>query len=165
MEVATKLIDGKGTATSPYIIVDTSGFNFMHNNSSSDVYYILGNNIDLEGIDWIPQDCAFDANLDGQGYSIKNWTVTYSSDSLYISFGFLFQIHDYGVIENLNFDNINITIISTSSRQDNAHIGIVAGYNNGIVSNCNVSGTIQLIDLNSYFPPGTLYVNIVEAST
>lgn len=101
--------------------------------------------IDLAGKLWIPvgqtQVSSFQGTFDGQGYTIKNMTVNYTgTNSNYACglFGWI-ELHNGApiVIQNVNFDNANVTGIK--------YTGVVAGYANGAsgaeIKNCVVTNS------------------------
>ncbi|MCB9498498.1 MAG: hypothetical protein H6687_01230 [Bacillales bacterium] len=72
-------------------------------------HYVLMNDIDLSGIEWIPS--AFDGFFDGQGYTIKN--LSNYNDNTNCRFG-LFSTGT-GAIKNLTVDGISVSLTTTDN--------------------------------------------------
>jgi hypothetical protein len=102
--------------------------------------YILMNDIDLYGIDWIPigYEDEFMGVFDGQNYTINNLTIN-NSDLFYVGlFG-----QSNGIIQNINLVDVNIDFVY--AREYFEH-GIYIGGIGGILSsctNCYVDGEIK----------------------
>lgn len=95
----------------------------MEENRNGD--YVLMNDIDFSGVEFVsPFIGAFSGSFDGQGYTLKNITIT--ETKLYNGvFGYLAD----GIIKNVVLENIKIgtqdaPIITTASTK----VGIIAGY-------------------------------------
>ena len=89
-------------------------------------------NIDLDGHAWTPvgtKEVPFKGTFDGQGYTIFNLTINAEYASMFA------YVVD-GVIENVNFENVNIA---------GKHIAVVVGYaKNATLENIHViSGAIE----------------------
>ena len=133
--------------------------------------YILMNDIDLSGIDWVPLEAPstaiapdFDGILDGNGYTIRNLSCTGESKAA------LFRSNS-GIIKNLALTGTvtlnntrylsasaaglcssndktieNCTVAATITNAGSTYTTQVAGissYNFGTISHCRFTGTIQ----------------------
>jgi len=110
-------------------ITDRAGLEAMANNDS--ISYILDNDIDLAGAEWVCFD--FRGTLDGNGFSILNLTANAPGET---RVGFFKLLNAGGVVKNLGFVNANITCASQA--------GIIAGAAAGAsISKCFVeSGSV-----------------------
>jgi len=166
-------LPGKGTEQEPYIITDAEQLGFVARNvnsgkegyNGSDVYYELGDDIDLSdysnwapiGNDfsywdsrtstWLDLDVSFKANFDGKGYKIKNLTITSRNNIIinnnsYRPMGLgLFGVVN-GTVQNLGLENVNITV-------DGDGVGGIAGqlWGGGIIRHSYVAdGVIKTAD-------------------
>lgn len=133
--------------------------------------YILMNDVDLSGIDWVPLEAPstaiapdFDGILDGNGYTIRNLSCTGESKAA------LFRSNS-GIIKNLALTGTvtlnntrylsasaaglcssndktieNCTVAATITNAGSTYTTQVAGissYNFGTISHCRFTGTIQ----------------------
>ena len=91
------------------------------------------NDIDLEGIEWTAigsSEKPFVAELDGQGYSINNLTITEEKE-----YNSLFGHINNATIKNLNFSNANIAIDFESSGKSS----IIATFStNSTIKSCSI---------------------------
>jgi hypothetical protein len=102
----------------------------------------LYNDIDLEGIEWIPigtEATPFSGILDGQGFTISNLKIT--ETQVYIGlFGY-----NQGTIKNLKLEKVDINV--TGEILNNIYVGALVGFNNtnskmeNIITN---SGTLKV---------------------
>ncbi|SFR65038.1 M26 family metallopeptidase [Anaeromicropila populeti] len=109
-------LKGTGTIEDPYIITTKKQLLIIYNNLGD--YYKLGNSINLGGIEWEPVGTTadpFTGSLDGNGYSISNFTITKSTTN-YVGF---FGAVNNAVIKNITFDHAVIT--------GKSYVGTVAG--------------------------------------
>jgi YD repeat-containing protein len=127
--VVSSLIDvnfggGTGTELDPYQIKNPQHLSNVR--LDLDAYYELANDIDLTDVQWSPigrievqiigQTMSmtviegFSGQLDGQGFSIINFTITEDGASdFYLQPSALFQaISDGGVVKNLTFESPNL---------------------------------------------------------
>lgn len=112
--------------------------------------YLLMNDIDLSGVDWVP--FSFSGNLDGNGYTILNLSVnqtgaavadTYDGNmKVYEThFAGLFDVFRDGKISNLSILGMNATVNSDVP----CFVGGFAGYmENATISGCSISATLEL---------------------
>ena len=146
--VATKFNIGSGTVSDPYLINSGAELAYLAssvNNGTSYAgqYFQLTRDIDLDNRTWTPIGDAtysFAGIFNGSGRTIKNASITASgsvtmtSNTMY-SFGFFGSIgtgNTYATIENVVFDNINVTF--TSSGNVNRSTDYARGFNIGIVT-------------------------------
>ena len=98
----------------------------------------LTDNIDLTGIDWTPigidYNHQYTGTFDGGGHTISGLTVT-GSDQWAGLFGY---IDKDGTVKNVVLENVQIT-----SDNQYAYVGGVAGYSEGNIENCSVSGSVS----------------------
>ena len=162
---------GEGTEFEPYIIKTVDQLKALNNNTLH-VYYRLGADIDLSGLDWSPigNYIGFNGQLNGKlndnQYSISNITVNRSEED---NVG-LIKING-GELYNIQLNNVNVTgrkkvgglvgsstgeIINVDIENDtvsgNGNVGGLAGECSGTnskVSNCEiVNGTITSLEIN-----------------
>ena len=94
--------------------------------------------INLTGTTWTPIAINFDhqykGTFDGGGHTISGLTVT-GSDQWAGLFGY---IDKDGTVKNVVLENVQIT-----SDNQYAYVGGVAGYSEGNIENCSVSGSVS----------------------
>ena len=95
-------------------------------------YYELTADIDLSGIQWNP--CTFYGVLNGNGYSIKNWSILGAGHSE--RFNSLFSSLS-GVVYDLKFENAFVMV----NRTEGTSVGIIATDNLGSIINCSIDST------------------------
>ena len=113
------------------------------NGGKSDINITLDTDIDLTGKDWAPIGTSFSnkytGTFDGGGHTIKGLTVT-TNDQFVGLFG---SIGYAGTVKNVMMEDVQIT-----SNRSSGFAGGVAGYSDGTIENCSVSGSVS----------GTVYV-------
>ena len=113
------------------------------NGGKTDINITLDKNIDLTGKDWTPigtdYDNLYKGTFDGGGHTITGLTVT-TNDRFVGLFG---RLGEAGTVKNVVIEGIQIT-----SNHMFGNTGGVAGYSDGTIENCSVSGSVS----------GTLYV-------
>ena len=113
------------------------------NGGKTDINITLDKNIDLTGKDWTPigtdYDNLYKGTFDGGGHTITGLTVT-TNDRFVGLFG---RLGEAGTVKNVVMEGIQIT-----SNHMFGNTGGVAGYSDGTIENCSVSGSVS----------GTLYV-------
>lgn len=124
---------GQGTQASPFIINNASNLvalmeNCTNNSKYETAYYILGNDIDLTGIDNCKSIFQFKGCFDGNNKIINNLSTT------------LFSSTKNATIKNLN---IQVSIKKVSSLSAYCG-GISETSSNTHFTNCNTSGTIDV---------------------
>ena len=111
------------------------------NGGKTDINITLDTDIDLTGKDWMPIGTSnpYTGTFDGGGHTIKGLTVT-TNDEYAGLFGWL---GDAGTVKNVVMEGVQIT-----SNRSSGFAGGVAGYSDGTIENCSVSGSVS----------GTVYV-------
>ena len=113
------------------------------NGGKSDINITLDTDIDLTGKDWTPIGTSFSnkytGTFDGGGHTIKGLTVT-TNDEFAGLFGGLGKA---GTVKNVVMEGVQIT-----NNRSSGFAGGVAGYSDGTIENCSVSGSVS----------GTVYV-------
>jgi len=145
---ATSFASGTGTQADPYQISSGSELAYLFNTVLTDAnyntkYYKLTNNIDMNGNDFsrTTVDTAnFSGIIDGQGYSIFNFTInnynTNTTDNVkqYSLIPYLLN----GTIKNINFYNVTMNVANIdatteigflSTRMSNSTLENVSAYN------------------------------------
>jgi len=131
------MLFGAFTLNAQTHITDRAGLEAIANDPGGS--YVLDNDIDLSGADWVRGDYVFYGTLDGNGHKILNMTI----NADYPEIGLFKKIANDGdndgpkTVKNLGFVNININ--STSN-----NVGAIAGTcGPAIFENCWIeSGTI-----------------------
>ena len=113
------------------------------NGGKTDINITLDTDIDLTGKNWTPIGTSFSnkytGTFDGGGHTIKGLTVT-TNDQFVGLFG---SIGYAGTVKNVMMEDVQIT-----SNRSSGIAGGVAGYSDGTIENCSVSGSVS----------GTVYV-------
>lgn len=122
-------------------ITNIEELNAVRNNL--DGKYVLMNDVDLSSVSaWKPignKDVPFTGVFNGNGYSVKNLSVT---DAANKSVGLFGELKD-ATVANVYIDNINVTI--NHPYLVTYCVGAVAGVvNSSNVLNCSASGTINV---------------------
>ena len=131
-------MQGEGTEENPYIIVTPDDVNDIRNEASA--YYVLANDIDMseyeiDGLPMIPIGEAaapFSGTIDGQGYTIRNYSYSQSGDNVGL----------FSLVTNATFKNLTLENFEISGR---SNVGILAGnVTEGInLENVTVSGKVN----------------------
>ena len=135
-------IEGNGsyTVTSADGLINVAE---LVNGGKTDINITLGKNIDLTGKGWTPigtnYEKRYKGTFDGRGHTIKGLTVT-TNDQFVGLFG---SIGYAGTVKNVVMEGVQIT-----SNRSSGFAGGVAGYSDGTIENCSVSGSVS----------GTVYV-------
>lgn len=141
------LYSGSGTQEDPYDINTPAKMDDIGNNSGHWAsYFILTDNIDMTGYSYTValiapdtsgsgghQGIKFTGVFDGNGFEIRDLYIDNgSTGQQYLGlFGYV-----SGTVKNLGL--INATVIGPGAGDI---IGILAGYNDGTISNCSASGS------------------------
>lgn len=112
--------------------------------------YILMEDLDMSGIDWIGPD--FSGTLDGNGHSILNLTITGTGVSTAVTMDGNQKRYDsvfaglFGKLENAQIRNLNLCNVRGVITTDQpCFLGAIAGYSmDSSVVNCSVSGELEL---------------------
>lgn len=136
---------------------------FLSTDYSTDAYYELANDIDFadyqakdsEGKDVAfsgiasTSSTAFSGTLFGNGYTIKNATIT-SENSYNGFFGYL-----KGTLEDVNFDNIKVNVKRTTS--STTYTGAVCGYGyQAKLINVNLTNSTVTVDAKTQYTGGLI---------
>ena len=135
-------IEGNGT----YTVTSADGLMNVAelvNGGKTDINITLTADIDLTGKNWTPIGTSFSnkytGTFDGGGHTIKGLTVT-TNDQFVGLFG---SIGYAGTVKNVMMEDVQIT-----SNHGSGFAGGVAGFSDGTIENCSVSGSVS----------GTVYV-------
>ena len=113
------------------------------NGGKSDINITLTADIDLTGKNWTPIGTSFSnkytGTFDGGGHTIKGLTVTINDQFV----GLFGSIGYAGTVKNVMMEDVQIT-----SNHGSGFAGGVAGFSDGTIENCSVSGSVS----------GTVYV-------
>lgn len=143
------------TFTTPWIAEISTIEDLKSVDSGLNGHYILVNDIDLTGVEWEPlaaEEC-FTGIFDGNGYSIKNLSIT-KGQPLVGLFG-----QSSGTIKNLKLENVDINIANIDS---DVYIGSLCGKNEGLIECVEASGIVKLADHSASF---NSYVGGIVGST
>ncbi len=137
---------GSGSKEDPYVITNAEQFNLISTvKDGLNKHYILAEDIMFSGVDFVPignEDKPFNGSIDGNGFSIKNLTVSGNENV-----GLFAYIGENGVVENLNVENSEFSVVS--SDYEKVYAGAIAAVNEGIISNCKIINTSVRIDEDS----------------
>lgn len=132
--------DGTYTVTSADGLMNVAE---LVNGGKTDINITLDKDIDLTGKEWTPIGTGYSnkytGTFDGGGHTIKGLTVT-TNDQFVGLFG---SIGYAGTVKNVMMEDVQIT-----SNRSSGFAGGVAGYSDGTIENCSVSGSVS----------GTVYV-------
>ena len=113
------------------------------NGGKTDINITLTADIDLTGKNWTPIGTSFSnkytGTFDGGGHTIKGLTVTINDQFV----GLFGSIGYAGTVKNVMMEDVQIT-----SNHGSGFAGGVAGFSDGTIENCSVSGSVS----------GTVYV-------
>lgn len=139
---------GYGTEQQPYLLSTRADLlSLFADLSSSNNYYQLTNNISFEGekinVGGAGTSSPFTGTFDGNGFKISDFTIKASSFNNEFPYVGLFGKNE-GTIKNLILDNV-ICLTNGLVKINNSNVtlscGILAGYNSGIVSNCQIKNS------------------------
>jgi hypothetical protein len=148
--IATLPFRGEGNEQNPFMIDFPEQFKYIESYSSS--YFELTNDLDFEGINFVPIQ-RFYGTIDGKNYKLSN--IYYEEefqDSTQVG---IFRNLDnnglqYGILKNIFLLNIHFKIFSDNLMQNNGHFGLLVGYSSGLIQNITGSGKLE-ISAKSYF--------------
>jgi fibronectin-binding autotransporter adhesin len=132
---------GKGSIDDPYIISTKEQLNNVKFDLIAN--YKLANNIDLEGMDFIPighEGTPYIGTFDGNGYTIQNLKIDKPNEK-YVG---LFGSTNNATIKNLNISDANV--VGTN------YTGGLVGCSSGksTISNCSVTGSSTVTNNAAY---------------
>lgn len=109
-----------------------------HVPQADNINYSLEGDIDFNGASpsWLGKLQNYHGIFDGNGYTIKNLTITRANDTDY---GFGLIGSNYGTVRNVRFESC---IFKFKNDSTNA-FGILAGYNYGEIENCSIINCYQ----------------------
>ncbi|MGN0666519.1 MAG: leucine-rich repeat protein, partial [Huintestinicola sp.] len=135
---------GDGSKENPFRIETAAQLSAVRNNMSAN--YIQVADIDLSAFsNWEPigkQDEPFSGTYNGNGHTISNLQITDVTEG---------RIGLFGYVQNGNITNISLigTNISINEPGRQLNVGAICGVmNNSIISDCTVSGIINIISTN-----------------
>lgn len=183
--IADAFAGGDGTESNPFLVSNSSELCRMayvvneYNNGSlndgvdySSAYYKLTDDIDMTGIsDWTPigtgrgnenlqrpENNLFKGHLDGDGFSIANFTPTFTAEETEACFG-LFGVL-CGEVSNLEIEG-DITAVQPIEEGYSVMLGAFAGLvSNGTINNCEFVGSCR-----ATYPEGKSGVAMVGGMT
>ena len=130
--------DGSYTVTSADGLMNVAE---LVNGGKTDINITLDKDIDLTGKEWTPIGTGYSnkytGTFDGGGHTIKGLTVT-TNDQFVGLFG---SIGYAGTVKNVMMEDVQIT-----SNRSSGFAGGVAGYSDGTIENCSVSGSVSGTD-------------------
>ncbi|MGL4948838.1 MAG: hypothetical protein ACRC5M_00505 [Anaeroplasmataceae bacterium] len=138
-------------AENAIIVKTASDFEKVKNDSTA--YYKLENDIDFNEAELTPlfdDYKPFYGYFDGNGKTLKNFKITATKQYVglfgYVSRDFNDKETTTPNIFDLNVDNAKVDVTKTSE----VNIGIITGYNEGIIENVNITNSIvKLTSTNS----------------
>jgi hypothetical protein len=126
---------GPGTATNPFLVNNVASLQKVGSGIDGwtlDAHYKQTEDIDLASVsNWTPIG-GFTGSYDGNGKIISNLTINTSTDD----FQGLFASINAAMVKNVGL--VNCTIVASSA----VGVGGVAGWNQGTVQNCYVTGNV-----------------------
>lgn len=143
---------GSGTAQDPYIISDLRHLDNLRITAMSIVnHYKITSPIGFFDFDWTPIP-RFQGTLTSENAQLRINLI--KSDSANKTVGFIGM--NYGTIKNLyiDFKGISLTTSENSTTDlrgdDFYRIGVVAGYNKGVIDGCYTTGDMEVKYTNAY---------------
>ena len=108
------------------------------NGGKTDINITLDTNIDLTGKDWTPIGTSprnsYNGTFDGGGHTITGLTVTTNDQHA----GLFGRLGKAGTVKNVVMEGVQITC-----NHRLGYAGGVAGYSDGTIENCSVSGSVS----------------------
>ena len=134
--------DGDGASEdTPYLICTQEQLEKINDDITK--HYKLGSSIDLSGGSWSPIASGFSGSLDGDGYSISNFSISGSGASR----AFFEGTASGSMIRNLGLWNADLTF--SSSGTSNIYGAILVGRHSGLISNCYSTGSVSVTTSNA----------------
>lgn len=150
---ATGFASGTGTLDDPYIIKTAEQLAHWSKKYSS---YTDSNikvadgvtELDLSAHYWTPIN-KFNGSFDGNGVTIKGLTIDSSTlprVGFFDQLGLSSDVTAYGVVKNLNFQNVKINVEQANASYKYLYVGVIAGrVYSATIENCKVlSGTVDV---------------------
>ena len=133
------------TEDTPYLICTQEQLEKINDDITK--HYKLGSSIDLSGGSWSPIASGFSGSLDGDGYSISNFSISGSAASR----AFFKGTASGSMIRNLGLWNAELTF--SSSGTSNIYGAILVGRHSGLISNCYSTGSVSVTTSNAASTP------------
>ena len=114
----------------------------------------LTHDIDLSGTEWEPvgdRNNVYTGTFDGNGHTISNLTITKKNLSFGDDCGMFGRVGTNATIQDLTLEDVRLDVDA-----DDVSIGALAGSNQGIISNCRVSGNISVTNKEMGFVGGVV---------
>lgn len=134
---------GEGTKSSPYLISNVDDLRRMSEYSANGEtfqgkYFLLANDIDMGNPTsaWDPIGSVttpFNGTVTSESHSIKNFTGNGRGNNYFALFGYLGP--------QARIENLSLTGVSLSGTGEN--VGVIAAWNEGIITRSSVSGTLS----------------------
>ncbi len=144
-------LEGKGTKESPYIIKNAKeleyfakSWNEQENVPEEKVYYELGNDIDLNGVNHLAigtSEIPFNGRFNGRGHKITNFKIDKYDLNVH-EYG-LFGVTDQALIKDVDID-IDYDFAPIGKKSSVYVGGLVAKATNTPIYNIDVTGSIKL---------------------
>ena len=165
--------NGEGTEENPYQITSLENLLWLRNEASKNntykKFYKMMNDIDAletkgwnDGAGFIPIGeefwHAFTGTFDGNGKTITDLYINYTSKDVYVKYTNNFATPYVGLfgctreatIKNLELKNVNISGIVNKDGCDHICVGGLVGQNlRGAITGCSVSGNVTVDAINS----------------
>lgn len=114
----------------------------------------LTHDIDLSGTEWEPvgdRNNVYTGTFDGNGHTIRNMAITKENLSFGDDCGMFGRVGTNATIQDLTLEDVRLDVDA-----DDVSIGALAGSNQGIISNCRVSGNISVTNKEMGFVGGVV---------
>lgn len=144
---------GDGSAENPYQVSNAEQLDAVRNDLTA--HYIQVADIDMSGYDWSPigtgthvpvpigssvEDIPFEGEYNGNNYKITNLSIAENELETVGLFGLC---SEDSKIENITIESLLISV-SIEQYNKSVSVGGIAGRCESIISNCNVSGNIEV---------------------
>jgi len=144
----TVFAEGSGTESDPYVIRTPEDLRALCESSIYwDKHFLLANDLDMPSNAYpigICRGSGFSGTFDGNGHVIRNLRIGSQSSSTPVWNGGLFG-YITGEVRNLILEDCEITGGVNSQR-----VGVLAGTNAGVVTNCSVTGSISVGEYSQF---------------
>ena len=114
----------------------------------------LTHDIDLSGTEWESigdRNNVYTGTFDGNGHTIRNMAITKENLSFGDDCGMFGLVGTNATIQDLTLEDVRLDVDA-----DDVSIGALAGSNQGIISNCRVSGNISVTNKEMGFVGGVV---------
>lgn len=114
----------------------------------------LTHDIDLSGTEWESigdRNNVYTGTFDGNGHTIRNMAITKENLSFGDDCGMFGRVGTNATIQDLTLEDVRLDVDA-----DDVSIGALAGSNQGIISNCRVSGNISVTNKEMGFVGGVV---------